>query len=435
MNTHSRLVAAIHRITTRIDTMRPSAAHGRGRALAVSAVLTLAALAQSNATIAATAPALGVASTFAVLGATPNVNNTGPTIITGDVGVSPAAALVGFPPGSVVGTIHVADTVAANAQLANTAAFGSLSSQACDVSFAGATDLAGMTLVPGVYCFSTSAANTGLLTLDAGGNSNAVWVFKIASTLITGSASSVVMANSGQSCNVFWQVGSSATLGTTTSFAGSILALTSITLQTGATLSGRALAQTGTVTLASNNVTVCSLVQSPTLVNPSISKTFNPNVISPAGLSTLTITLFNQNASIATLSANFVDTLPGGVLVAPVPNGSTTCGGGATIIAAVNSSTVTLPAGRTVPANGNCTISVSVTAAQVGTYVNTLPVASLQTSNGNNLTPAVATLTVQLVPGGIPPSQAVPGLSNAALALLLLALAIAGIALVRRQRR
>lgn len=218
--------------------------------------------------MAATAPTLGVAKSFAVLGATPSVTNTGPTLVTGDLGVSPAAAVIGFPPGTVVGTIHAADSVAANAQFDNTAAYGSLAGQACTTTFATAIDLAGMTLTPGVYCFATSAANTGALTLDAGGNTGAVWVFKIASALITGSGSTVTMTNSGQACNVFWQVGSSATLGTTTRFVGNILALTSITLQTGATLSGRALAQTGAVTLASNVVSVCSLADTPPVIAP-----------------------------------------------------------------------------------------------------------------------------------------------------------------------
>jgi len=213
---------------------------------------------------AAVAPPLGTAQSFAVLGATPNVNNTGPTIVTGDLGVSPAAAVVGFPPGTVIGTIHAGDTVAASAQSSNTTAYGVLAGEACNTSFGVPTDLAGMTLVPGVYCFASSAANTGLLQLDAQGNAIAVWVFQIASTLITGSASTVTVINSGQACNVFWQVGSSATLGTTTTFVGNILALTTITLQTGASLSGRALAQTGTVTLASNAVSVCSLAGSST---------------------------------------------------------------------------------------------------------------------------------------------------------------------------
>ncbi len=207
----------------------------------------------------AVAPTLGTAQSFAVLGATPNVNNTGPTVVTGDLGVYPAAAVVGFPPGNVIGAIHAADATAASAQSANTTAYGALAGQACNTTFGVPTDLAGMTLVPGVYCFASSASNTGLLQLDAQNDPNAVWVFRIPSTLITGSGSTVSVINGGQDCNVFWQVGSSATLGTTTTFVGNILALTDITLQTGASLSGRALAQTGTVTLASNTVSVCSL--------------------------------------------------------------------------------------------------------------------------------------------------------------------------------
>lgn len=376
--------------------------------------------------MAATAPALGAAASFAILGATPNVNNTGSTIITGDLGVSPAAAVVGFPPGSVIGTIHAADSLAASAQLDNTAAYGNLAGQTCTTTFPTVIDLAGMTLTPGVYCFATSAANTGALTLDGGGDASAVWVFKMASTLITGSGSSVTLTNSAQACNVFWQVGSSATLGTTTSFVGSILALTSITLQTGATLSGRALAQTGTVTLQSNSVSVCTLAPIVTLVNPTLAKRFNPTTIGAGEISTLTITLVNANASVATLTATLIDTLPSGVVIAPTPNVATSCGGGAAVIATPGGNTVSLPISSTIPANGSCTLSVDVTAAVGGRYLNTLAVAALQTSNGNNPAPAVATLTV------LTPVIDVPTLSGWMLMLLSAALAAFGFARVRR---
>jgi type VI secretion system secreted protein VgrG len=119
-------------------------------------------------------------------------------------------------------------------------------------------DLGGLTLTPGVYCFSTSAQLTGTLTLDAQGNSSAVFIFKIGSTLTTASASSVLLINSASSCGVFWQVGSSATLGTGTALAGTIVALTSITLNTGSSVSGRTLARNGAVTLDDNNVTLCT---------------------------------------------------------------------------------------------------------------------------------------------------------------------------------
>lgn len=162
-----------------------------------------------------TAPPLGAASSFAVLGGS-TVTNTGPTVVTGDLGVSPGSAVTGFPPGIVVGgSIHAADAFAAQAQIDATNAYNNLAAQACTTTFGVPTDLGGMILLPGVYCFASSAAVTGTLTLNAQGNANAVFVFKTGSTFITATGASVVVINSGQNCSVFWQVGSSATLGTT----------------------------------------------------------------------------------------------------------------------------------------------------------------------------------------------------------------------------
>jgi hypothetical protein len=196
-------------------------------------------------------------SSFAVLGGS-TVTNTNATIVTGNLGVSPGSSVTGFPPGIVTGgTIHAADLVAAQAQNELTTLYNSLASMPCNTDLTG-QDLGGMTLTPGVYCFSTSAQLTGTLTLDAQGNANAVFIFKIGSTLTTASAASVLLINSASSCGVFWQVGSSATLGTGTALAGSIVALTSITLNTGANVTGRTLARNGAVTLDGNNVTVCT---------------------------------------------------------------------------------------------------------------------------------------------------------------------------------
>jgi len=228
-----------------------AAATLRGLGLLILALLAALALASSA---RAQAPVfLGAADDFAVLGAS-TVTNTGFTEVTGDVGVSPGTAVTGFPPGIVNGTIYSAGAVAAQAQADLTAAYNDAEGRACQVDLTG-QDLGGMTLTDGVYCFSSSVGLTGTLTLDAQGDPNAVFIFQIGSTLTTASASSVNLINGAQSCMVVWQVGSSATLGTTTAFSGNVLALTSNTATTGVTVDGRLLAQNGAVTLDSNTVT------------------------------------------------------------------------------------------------------------------------------------------------------------------------------------
>ena len=196
---------------------------------------------------------LGTAEGFAVLGGEA-VTNTGPSLLNGNVGVSPGTSITGFPPGVITsGAAHSADAVASQAQLDSTAAYLALKALPCDHVLTG-TDLGGLTLKAGVNCFAKSAQLTGTLSLDAEGKADAVFVFQIGSTLTAASGSHVLLLNGASECNVFWQVGSSATIGTGSSFVGNILALTSIALQTGATLSGRALAQTGAVTLDTNRV-------------------------------------------------------------------------------------------------------------------------------------------------------------------------------------
>ncbi len=196
-------------------------------------------------------------SDFAVLGGSTVTNTNTPTVVTGNLGVSPGSAVTGFPPGIVTGgTIHAGDLVAAQAQVELTTTYNSLAGMACNTDLTG-QDLGGMTLTPGVYCFSNSAQLTGTLTLDAQGSSNAVFVFQIGSTLTTASTSSVLLINGGTDCGVHWQVGSSATLGTGTALLGSIYADQSITLNTGATVSGSVLARIGAVTLDNSRVALC----------------------------------------------------------------------------------------------------------------------------------------------------------------------------------
>ena len=202
----------------------------------------------------AVAPSLGAADPFAVLGASTVTNVISPgTLLTGNLGVSPGNAVTGFPPGVFTGTLHLNDATAIQAQTDVTTAYNALAGQVCNVDLTG-IDLGGLTLTPGAYCFSSSAQLTGTLTLNGLGNAGSVWVFQIGSTLTTASGSRVVFINSGQPCGTFWQVGSSATLGTTTDFAGNILALASITLNTDANNVGGLFARTAAVTLDSNLV-------------------------------------------------------------------------------------------------------------------------------------------------------------------------------------
>jgi hypothetical protein len=193
-----------------------------------------------------TTPPLGTASSFAVLGGS-TVTNTGPSVLNGDLGVDPGTAITGFPPGTVHGATHKADAVALQAQSDVTTAYNTAAGQSCPHDLTG-QDLGGKSLVAGVYCFSSSAQLTGHLTLSG----NGVFIFQIGSKLTTGSNASV---SGAAPCNVFWQVGSSATVGTDTRFIGNILALTSIAAQTGATFNGSLYARNGEVTLDTNTIT------------------------------------------------------------------------------------------------------------------------------------------------------------------------------------
>ncbi|MDI1313296.1 ice-binding family protein [Prosthecobacter sp.] len=198
-------------------------------------------------------PSLGAASTFTILGGS-TVTNTGGTNIVGDVGVYPGFAITGFPPGTVIGTIYAGIAPADTAHADTITAYNTIATTPFTNDLTG-IDLGGLTLTPGVYFFSSSAQLTGNLHLDTLGDPNALFEFQVGSTLTTSSLSTVSTVGGGIDPNIFWQIGSSATLGIGTSFMGNILAMDSITLTTGASLSGgRALAITGAVTLDTNNV-------------------------------------------------------------------------------------------------------------------------------------------------------------------------------------
>lgn len=196
---------------------------------------------------------LGTAEHFAVLAGS-TVTNTGPSTISGNVGVSAGTSVTGFPPGLVTGgTVHAGDGVALQAHADATAAYVMLAGLAVTHDLTG-QDLGGLTLAPGVYHFSSSAQLTGQLTFDGQGQADPLFVFQIGSTLTTASGSSIVMTNGADACDAFFQVGSSATLGTGTRFSGTIIAYMSDTLTTGATLDGRVIALNGAVTLDTNDI-------------------------------------------------------------------------------------------------------------------------------------------------------------------------------------
>ena len=225
--------------------------------LAISAMTGLAANAVGPTTVG-----LGTGTSFAVL-AGAGITNTGPTVVNGDIGSFATTAISGFPPGTVNGTNHAGDGVTQGAKTDLVTAYNDAAGRTPVTTVP--TELGGTTLTAGVY---TSAAGTlgitGNVTLDGQGDPGAVFIFQMASTLTTATGSSVTLINNAQSCNIYWQVGSSATLGGSTSFKGNILALTSITLVTSATIDGRALARNGAVTLDTNTITKATCAAAPT---------------------------------------------------------------------------------------------------------------------------------------------------------------------------
>jgi hypothetical protein len=204
----------------------------------------------------APAVSLGAAEGFALLGSA-TVTCTNSSAMTGDVGVSPGIAITGFDASCTLsGSLHAQDAAATAAHADLLVAFDELGGEECEDDLTG-VELGGLTLPPGVYCFDTTAGVTGGLTLDAGGDSNASWIFQVGSAITTGPGSTMTMAGGGDSCNVFWKVGTSAVLGTTSSFKGNILASASVTLTSGSSLEGRALALNAAVTSDNNVVSSC----------------------------------------------------------------------------------------------------------------------------------------------------------------------------------
>jgi hypothetical protein len=247
-----QLVSHMRRSSTLFRPVRLFTAVALAGALSFSASLAL----------AADQPRLGSAGNYAVMGAQA-ITNTGPTVVNGNLAISPggSSSVTGFLPGVVTGEKDMANADAVLAHTDLVRAYNDAAGETTTVSLTG-TDLGGLTLTPGTYTFASSAQLTGTLTLDGQGDTNATFIFQIGSTLTTASASTVELINGAGACAVFWQVASSATLGTTTDFQGTIMAMTSITMNTGATIGvggaghgGRALAMNGALTLDTNIIT------------------------------------------------------------------------------------------------------------------------------------------------------------------------------------
>jgi ice-binding like protein/exosortase sorting signal-containing protein len=382
----------------------------------------------------AAAQSLGAASSFAVEGfAGVTAAGAAGTVVAGDVGSSPSASITGFPPAVVTPPfgLHPNDAAAIAAQAADVALFTSLGAGACSDNLGA--QLNGANIGPGIHCFSSTAdlAALGTLTLSGAGT----YIFRVPTGLTANVGSTVVLAGADP-CSVFWQVGSAAVLNGV-NFPGNVVAQAGVTLGVGATLTGRALATAGPVTLSGGNTVGGCSAAAVGAVPPTLTKSFSPNSIVAGATSTLTITLLNPNTGAATLTAPFVDTLPSGVVVATVPNASTTCPGTGAVAAAAGGSTVTLPVTRSIPAGagstpGSCTVTVDVTRSTVGASINVIAAGALQTSNGTNALAAQATLTA--TSAVVLPAQQIPTLSEWAMILLVLLLATVAFAAMRRRR-
>jgi len=197
---------------------------------------------------------LSGSSNFVILSGS-SITSTGATIVTGDLGLSPGSSVGGFPPGILNGTQHINDVLVNQAKLDLTAAYNDAAGRTSTDMVSLSGNIGGLTLTPGLYKSTSSlAVSSGDVTFDAKGNADAIFIIQIASTLTTTSGRKVILSGGALASNIFWQVGSSATFGTTSVFKGTVMAMQSITLNTGAKLNGRALARIGGITMAGNTI-------------------------------------------------------------------------------------------------------------------------------------------------------------------------------------
>ena len=387
---------------------------------------------------AAQAPVgLGTAASFSVLAGT-TVTNTGPSTVGGDLGVSPGSAVTGFPPGTVGGVVHAGDTVAAQAQNDLTAAYNDAAGRGPSAGESG--ELGGQTLVPGAYKSTSGLGLTGTLTLDAQGDPSAVFIFQMASTLITASSSHVALINGAQACNVFWQVGSSATLGTDSTFNGNILALTSIGANTGATVTGRLLARNGAVTLDDNAITqpMCSTATTTATASASTSTTATSSTTA-TGTPSTTATGTPTTTATGTGTGTPTNTATGTGTGTPTSTGTgtatataTTTATGTATATATGTQTSTGTASATSSGSSTSSATSSTGATSTNTSTSTGTSTSTRTSSSGAGSPSASSASPR---GGTLPRTGVDLLPPAAAGAGLLTLGGLALASVRRARR
>ncbi|MCU4185865.1 DUF3494 domain-containing protein [Acidiferrimicrobium sp. IK] len=349
-------------------------------ALSLSAGLAIAGVTITPADAAVTTIDLGTAQFASVL-AGQGVTNSGSTVLNLDLDTSPLPSVSGFPPGVTLGTEHLADGVAQTAQSDLTTAYDAAVAAPSTANVTG-VDLGGRTLTEGVYTASSSMSLTGALTLS--GTSSSVFIFQAGTTLTTGSASSVLLSGGVSACNVFWQVGSSATLGADSTFVGNILALQSISLDTGATVQGRALARNGAVTLLGNvfSGSTCSASTTTTTTAPAATTTTAPaattTTTAPAATTTTAPAATTTTAPATTPTTSGVTPTTSGATPTTSPAGTTT-GGSTTSLAPVTpaaaggGSSGSGTTGATGPSagGGGATLATQQSAASAGTLAFT----------------------------------------------------------------
>jgi uncharacterized repeat protein (TIGR01451 family) len=358
---------------------------------------------------------LGTADSFAILAGS-TITDVPASTITGDVGLSPAAgSFIGLTCAEVTGTIYSVDGSGplpcrvTNAGLLTTAkndltvAYGSAAGRTPDTTFvAGDNQLGGQTLSAGVYRFGGAVTANLIGNLTLSGDASDVWIFQATSTLITAASSSVTLTGGAQACNVFWQVGTSATIATSTSFVGTIMADQSIALQTGATLQGRAMAMIAAVTLDQNTITrpACAAgVDTPADVG--VVKTASTASVTVGDNVSYTSVITNHGPGVATAVA-FRDALPTGETFVSVTTTQGSCAGTATVTCAIG----------TLGVGASATIVLVVRTTAAGTITNTAGIAAEQADQNvgaNNTSSAVVRVAAVVpTPTPTPPPVAAP---------------------------